>query len=146
MQVFAGPVAFPDGAEALVGRDRIEGRIPGALEVIFAFFSGGGGDRLGLGPFVDALEERIALQLFLDHRGQFEVRQLKQLDRLQQLRRHHQGLSLADHQPCRKRHDAYLHTDRTEFGLKVAYIKLLQNEMPSLRQSLGRVVIWSPLR
>ena len=43
-----------------------------------------------------ALEQRIALQLLLDEGGQVQVRQLQQLDRLHQLRRHHQRLRLAE--------------------------------------------------
>ncbi len=36
----------------------------------------------------------IALEFVLDEGGEFEIGELQQLDRLQQLGRHHQGLSL----------------------------------------------------
>ncbi len=39
------------------------------------------------------LEERILLQLLLDEGGEFEMRKLKKLDRLLQLRRHRQRLA-----------------------------------------------------
>ena len=48
-----------------------------------------------------ALEQRIALELALDIFGQFEIRQLQQLDRLLQLRRHDQGLALPQLQTLR---------------------------------------------
>jgi hypothetical protein len=55
-----------------------------------------------IGPF----EDRVALQ-FLFHIGlEFKVRQLQQLDRLLQLRGHHQTLSLTDIQAGRNRHRA----------------------------------------
>ncbi|MGY4317063.1 hypothetical protein ACVWW1_006390 [Bradyrhizobium sp. JR3.5] len=47
-------------------------------------------------PVGGPLEQRIALQLFLDKGRQIQVRQLQQLDRLHQLRRHHQRLRLAE--------------------------------------------------
>ena len=54
------------------------------------------GDALGLGfaAFV-AFKQRIAFEFALDKGLQFEIGHLQQLDRLLQLRRHHQGLSLA---------------------------------------------------
>ena len=51
-----------------------------------------------------ALQQRILLQLLFAILGKLDVRQLQQLDRLLQLRRHHQRLALADLQPLRQRH------------------------------------------
>ena len=49
-----------------------------------------------LGALAGALQQRIALQ-FLFHEGRkVEIGQLQQLDRLHQLRRHHQRLGLAE--------------------------------------------------
>ena len=42
-----------------------------------------------------ALKQRVALNFFGDEFGQFDIGKLQQLDRLLQLRRHHQGLPLA---------------------------------------------------
>jgi hypothetical protein len=50
------------------------------------------GLRAVIGPF----EQGIALQFLFDERRQVEIGQLKQLDRLHQLRRHHQRLGLAE--------------------------------------------------
>ena len=49
--------------------------------------------RFGLGFF--ALQQRIALQLGFHEFGEFDVRELQQLDGLLQLRRDHQALALA---------------------------------------------------
>jgi len=46
-----------------------------------------------------ALKQGVALKLLLDVGGKLHVGVLKKLDRLQQLRRHDQGLALAEHQP-----------------------------------------------
>ena len=43
-----------------------------------------------------ALEQRISLQFLLDEGRKVEIGQLQQLDRLHQLRRHHQRLRLAE--------------------------------------------------
>ena len=61
---------------------------------------------LGLGrPVLDAaVEQRIALEFRFDVSDQIEIRELQQLDRLHQLRRHHQRLALADLESLRKRH------------------------------------------
>ena len=53
-----------------------------------------------LGP----LEQRVARQFVLDELGQFEVRHLQQLDRLQKLRRQNHRLALPQRQFDRKRH------------------------------------------
>ena len=50
----------------------------------------------GFGTVTGPIQQRIALQFLLDESGQVEVRQLQQLDRLHQLRRHHQRLRLAE--------------------------------------------------
>ena len=51
-----------------------------------------------------ALQQRIAFQLGLDEVLQLEVRQLQQLDRLLQLRRHHQRLRLPEVEAGAQRH------------------------------------------
>ena len=43
-----------------------------------------------------AVEQRIALELRFDVGDQIQIRQLQELDRLHELRRHHQRLALAD--------------------------------------------------
>ena len=50
----------------------------------------------GLGRILVALQERVLLELGVDIGGQFDVRQLQQLDRLLQLRRHDQRLGLPE--------------------------------------------------
>ncbi len=54
---------------------------------------------IGRSRRVVALQQRVPLELALDEGLQFEMGELKKLDRLQQLRRHHQGLALAQ-APC----------------------------------------------
>jgi hypothetical protein len=49
-----------------------------------------------LGAVAGALQQRISLQFLLDKGREVEIRQLQQLDRLHQLRRHHQRLRLAE--------------------------------------------------
>ena len=68
---------------ALVGRR-------GCARCIFR----GGVARAGFGAF----EEGVFLKLLFDVFGQFLIRQLQQLDRLLQLRRHHQLLGLPEFQ------------------------------------------------
>ena len=50
----------------------------------------------GLGPVIGPLQQRIALQFLLHEGRKVKVRQLQQLDRLHQLRRHNQRLRLAE--------------------------------------------------
>ena len=78
----------------------------GHLQAAVQLGSGGaggverGGRRAGLGlgtgrvRLLLALEQRVLLELALDIGRQLEVRELQQLDRLLQLRRHHQALAL----------------------------------------------------
>ena len=49
-----------------------------------------------LGAVTGAFEQRISLQFLFDKGRKVEIRQLQQLDRLHQLRRHHQRLGLAE--------------------------------------------------
>ena len=49
----------------------------------------------GIVARLGALEQRIALDLLVDEAVELDMRQLQQLDRLHQLRRHHQRLRLA---------------------------------------------------
>jgi hypothetical protein len=51
-----------------------------------------------------ALEQRIALELVLHVGGEVQIRQLQQLDRLHELRRHHERLALANQQLLGKGH------------------------------------------
>ena len=44
---------------------------------------------------LDAFEQRVALDFLINEAVKLEMRQLQQPDRLHQLRRHHQGLRLA---------------------------------------------------
>jgi len=67
----------------------------GALADALRRLIGRGTLAVGLGPLV-ALEQRIPLQLLVDEAGDLDVGVLQQLDRLTQLRRHHQGLRLAE--------------------------------------------------
>ena len=66
----------------------------------------GGIGRLGarLLALLRPLKQRIARQFVLDELGQFEVRHLQELDRLQQLRRQNHGLTLPHRQFDRERH------------------------------------------
>ena len=48
---------------------------------------------------LEAFEERVAFELRFDIGDEVEARELEQLDGLQELRRHHQGLALAHFQP-----------------------------------------------
>ena len=59
-----------------------------------AFSGGVRGFARGRGIAVVTLQKRIALQLLLAIFGQFDIRQLQQLDGLLQLRRHDQRLAL----------------------------------------------------
>jgi hypothetical protein len=66
-----------------------------------------GADRLGRGNTVfaaalGALQQRVLFDLGIDIVGELKVRQLQHLDRLLQLRRHHQSLGLAKRQRLRK--------------------------------------------
>ena len=51
-----------------------------------------------------AFEQRVALKLGLDERGQLHVGELQQLDRLLQLRRHHQTVALPQLKLCGEGH------------------------------------------
>ena len=51
---------------------------------------------IGRPVLIGPLQQRIALELVLDKRDEVEIRQLQQLDRLHELRRHHQRLRLAE--------------------------------------------------
>ncbi len=61
--------------------------------------------RLDLGP----LQQRVALQLGIDIGREVEMRELQKLDRLQELRRHHQGLALAHLEPLQQTHQPAPH-------------------------------------
>ncbi len=53
-------------------------------------------------PALAPLQQRVLLDFGIDEIDQLEVRQLQHLDRLLQLRRHHQSLRLAQLKPLRK--------------------------------------------
>src|SRR5262249_14322615 len=57
--------------------------------------------------FGQALEQGIALKLILHIARQVQIGELQQLDRLHQLRRHHQGMALAKLKSRAKGHDGY---------------------------------------
>ena len=61
---------------------------------------------VGIRPVFRALQQRIALKLVLDKGGQLDARKLQQLDRLQELRRHDQGLALPKQHFCGQSHIA----------------------------------------
>ena len=63
---------------------------------IFAPLGGGFARDRRLGTVAGALQQRIALQFLLDEGRKVEIGQLQQLDRLHQLRRHHQRLGLSE--------------------------------------------------
>ena len=92
---FAAPAFAPvAGAQAFsVARVGLPFRVP---DVPGVRRSGG---RLMVAGLLRALKQGVALKLLLDVGGKLHVGVLKKLDRLQQLRRHDQGLALAEHQP-----------------------------------------------
>ena len=51
-----------------------------------------------------AFEQRIALELGFDEGGELDIGELQQLDRLLQLRRHHQAVALAKLKLCGECH------------------------------------------
>ena len=59
---------------------------------------------LGIPVAVNSLQQRVALEFRFHIGGKVEMGELEQLDRLQQLRRHHQGLPLAHLQALHQRH------------------------------------------
>jgi hypothetical protein len=74
---------------------------------------------------VDTLEQRIALELSFHIGGEVQMGELEQLDRLQQLRRHHQGLALADLQPLHQSHSVFQLplADRRSYGTVFALLR-----------------------
>ena len=62
----------------------------------FSLFRDGLAPDRRFGAVTGAFQQRIALQFLLDEGREVEIRQLQQLDRLHQLRRHHQRLRLAE--------------------------------------------------
>ena len=76
------------------------GRASGALARLGAGLAGAG--RRLVARWLAEFQKRVLLDLGLDEFAQFEVRQLQQLDRLLQLRRHDQRLALPKLQALRK--------------------------------------------
>ena len=82
----------------------------GSLKSWFGARIGSVGDRFAAGGvkpvrrFVGALQQGVAFEFLLDEGGQFQIGELQKLDRLQKLRSHDQGLSLAHHELSAKRH------------------------------------------
>jgi len=101
--IIRGPVAFAAG-DLVPGRD-------GFLVAGFVGCRGIGGRRLGrdrlrrIGRGFVALEEGVLLDLALDIGVELDIRELQQLDRLLQLRRHDQRLALPDIEPLNECHD-----------------------------------------
>ena len=71
---------------------------PFAAQVLSRAFAVGDG-RAFLAFAFGALEQRVAFELGFDIGDEIEARKLQQLDGLQKLRRHHQGLALAHFKP-----------------------------------------------
>ena len=93
----AGPFAggtggIATGILAVAARNRRSPKTPALVAVSWA----GSPAHRRLGAVVGPLQQRIPLQFFLDKGRQIEIGQLQQLDRLHQLRRHHQRLGLAE--------------------------------------------------
>jgi hypothetical protein len=65
---------------------------------------------------------RFSLEFGFNVGDQVEIRELQQLDRLHQLRRHHQRLALADLESLRKRHGKL--AELVRFLLLVVYSSL----------------------
>ncbi len=107
--VLADPVGGPGAVLLALGRG--------------AFRLGGGRRRLILA--LGALEQRIAFELALDIGGEIEAGELQQLDGLHQLRRHHQGLALAELQSLRQRHRWVSRRKLVRFLLVFAYNRSL---------------------
>ena len=84
------------------------GRLPvpsvGVAAVLACRLEAGRAVPLGIPVAVNSLQQRVALELRFHIGGKVEMGELEQLDRLQQLRRHHQGLPLAHLQPLHQRH------------------------------------------
>ena len=104
---------FDFGAAAEIGLHPILGAGLGALTIAAAITTVGIGKLAAFGRlarhrrfavFIGAVEQRIALQLLLDIGREVQIRQLQQLDRLHQLRRHHQRLRLAEFEALRQCH------------------------------------------
>ena len=85
----------------LIAGCALNGRLPASLLTILA----GHFALAAFGTF-RPLEERILHELLLDVGGELEVRHLQQLDRLLQLRRHHQRLGLPKIEARGDCHDA----------------------------------------
>src|SRR5579864_296857 len=83
-------------------------RIDRLLVVGFAFRGWLGLDRRRFGAILGGgiveLKEGILLKLSVDIGGQLDIRRLQQLDRLLQLRRHHESLALPEVESLRERH------------------------------------------
>ena len=91
-----------------------------------------------------ALEERVALEFGLDIGGEIEMGELQQLDRLQQLRRHHQGLALAELQPLQQTHRERPMLRRTvqPIGMLLACTQLGSTATGVERQTCALHVRW----
>ena len=108
----------PRHARLLALEDIVEPGAEPVLHALLAVQALGAGEALGIGgkrPVaaiglerdlgrVIALQQRIALEFALDKVLQLQMRKLQELDRLQQLRRHHQGLALAQLHARHHRH------------------------------------------
>ena len=103
--------------DAVRGAANVPGRIALAVELR--------GDRLGGAvdhprlAFGGAFEQRVLFELPFDVGGQIQVRELQQLDRLHQLRRHHERLALAHLQSL-----SQCHPERHPIGPFLAYLIL----------------------
>ncbi|GJE07550.1 hypothetical protein AOPFMNJM_2879 [Methylobacterium jeotgali] len=128
-QAVADTLLRPRARRLLLGEDVVEAGVDVGGDLAVAGVHLGGGPALALaveiglervalggafgrplprgrfGPLaLDPLEQRVALQLGIHVGGEVELGELQELDRLQELRRHHQGLTLAHLQPLQQAH------------------------------------------
>ena len=73
----------------------------------------------GLSPRSSRSSSGLRSSSLVDEGLQFEVRHLQQLDRLLQLRRHDQGLALAQFEPLVQRHGAASSRSQAEVGAEI---------------------------
>ena len=95
--LLAGLERFGDGTAALAMLARLVAIAIGTAGLgELGPFDGRFPSDLGFRTIACPIQQRVPLQLFLDKCRQVEIGQLQQLDRLHQLRRHHQRLRLPE--------------------------------------------------
>ena len=106
------------GSRRAPTRRSIPAASPARLVACLACVVGLGGRRRLL-VAADALEQRILLEFGFDIGGKIETGELQQLDGLQQLRRHHQRLALAELESLRQRHQRVSRRELVRFLLVI---------------------------